>query len=92
MYDHPLWWKSIIIIKNEPEPSNLHGIVLRLGGFHTLINLFEVVDHIMAGYSLWSLLALTYAENAMTHILGANVSYIEGWKAINWNIMVLTKL
>ena len=39
MYDHPLWWKSIIIIKNKPDPSNLHGIVLRLGGFHTLINL-----------------------------------------------------
>ena len=49
MYDHPLWWKSIIIIKNKPEPSNLHGIVLRLNGFHTLINSLEVVDHIMAG-------------------------------------------
>ena len=58
MYDHPLWWKSIIIIKNKPETSNLHGIVLRLGGFHTLISLLEVVDHIMAGWSLWSLLAL----------------------------------
>ena len=30
MYDYPLWWKSIIIIKNKPESSNLHGIVLRL--------------------------------------------------------------
>ena len=58
IYDHPLWWKSIIIIKNKPETSNLHGIVLRLGGFHTLISLLEVVDHIMAGWSLWSLLAL----------------------------------
>ena len=48
MYDHPLWWKSIIIIKNKLEPINLHGIVLTLGGFHTLIDLLEVVDHIMA--------------------------------------------
>ena len=31
MYDHPLWWKSIIIIKNKQ--SHLHGIVIRLGGF-----------------------------------------------------------
>ena len=46
MYDHPFWWDSIIIIKNKPEPSNLHGIVPRL---HTLINLHEVMDHIMAG-------------------------------------------
>ena len=49
MYDHPLWRKSIIIIKNKPEPSHLHGIVLRFGGFHTLISLLEVVAHIMAG-------------------------------------------
>ena len=46
---HPLWWKSIIIIKNKSEPRHLHGIVLRLGVFHTLTNLLEVVDHIMAG-------------------------------------------
>ena len=36
MCDHPLWWKSIVIIKNKPEPSNLHCILLRLCGFHTL--------------------------------------------------------
>ena len=58
VYNHPLWWKSIIIIKNKPETSNLQGIVLKLGGFHTLVSLLEAVDHIMAGWSLWSLLAL----------------------------------
>ena len=46
---HPLWWKYIIITKIKPEPSNLHGIMLRLGGFHTFINLLEVVDYIMEG-------------------------------------------
>ena len=49
MYDHPLSWKSIIIIMNKPEPIHLHGIVGRLGGFHTFISLLEVVAHIMAG-------------------------------------------
>ena len=44
MYDHPLWWKPIITIENKPEPSNLHGILLRLGGFHTLINLLEIAS------------------------------------------------
>ena len=38
-----------MIINNKPEPSHLLGIVLRLSGFHTLISLLEVVDHIMAG-------------------------------------------
>ena len=59
MYDHLLWWKPIIIIKNKPEPSNLHGILLGLGGFHTLINLLEIASWQV---SLWSLLALTYAK------------------------------
>ena len=36
VYDNPLWWKYIIITKNKPKPSNLHGTVLRLDGFHTL--------------------------------------------------------
>ena len=36
MCDHPLRWKSIIIIKNKSEPRHLHGIVQRLGVFHTL--------------------------------------------------------
>ena len=63
MYDHPVWWKSIIIIKNKPETSNLHGIVLRLGGFHTLISLLEVVDHIMAGWSFGHYLHLGWKHS-----------------------------
>ena len=33
MNDHPLWWKSIIIIKSKPEPGNLHDILLKLVDF-----------------------------------------------------------
>ena len=36
MCDHPLWWKSIIIIKNKSEPWHLHGIVLDLVYFTPL--------------------------------------------------------
>ena len=32
-FDQPLWQMAITTIKNKPEP-NLHGIMLRLGGFH----------------------------------------------------------
>ena len=57
MYDHPLWWKSIIIIKNKTETSNLHG------RFHTLISLLEVVDRIMAGWSLGHYLHLGWKRS-----------------------------
>ena len=30
-FDQPLWWKAMLIIEAEPEGSNLHSIVLRLG-------------------------------------------------------------
>ena len=78
MYDHSL---SIIIIKNKPESNNLRGIVLRLGRFHTLINLLEITSWQVRVF-LWSLLALTYAENKVIEILGGDVSYTGWWKAI----------
>ena len=68
-FDQPLWWKAMTIIKNEPEQSDLHGIVLRLGGFHTLLSFLGAVGHIMAGSGLRSLLELIYAENTVNHIL-----------------------
>ncbi len=34
-FDRPLWWKALMIVTTEPEGSDLKGIVLRLGGFHT---------------------------------------------------------
>ena len=43
----------MITIKNKPEPS-LHGIMLRLGGFHTPVNYLEAVS----SSGLWSLLHL----------------------------------
>lgn len=34
-FDQPLWWKALMIVESEPMGSDLRGIVLRLGGFHT---------------------------------------------------------
>ena len=56
----------INITKNKPGPSNLHCIVIRLGGFHTL--------KICLGYWITSwgveslVITLTYAENTVTHL------------------------
>ena len=73
-FDQPLWRMVVKTIKNNPEP-NLHGIILRLGGFHTHVTYIEAVW--VSG--LWSLLAFTYAETTVTHILGGNVY---GWAVI----------
>ncbi len=34
-FDQPLWWKALMIIESESEESDLRGIVVHLGGFHT---------------------------------------------------------
>ena len=68
-------------------------IVPRLGGFHTLnVSFLEVVDHIMVGWSLWSLLALTYTENTGTPIFGGKVSYQDDWDAPTSRLLKVTNL
>ena len=51
-FGQPLWQMGMITIKNNPEP-NLHGVMLRFGGFHTPVSHLEAVS----GSGLWSLLA-----------------------------------
>ena len=58
----------MITINNNREP-NLYGILLRLGGFHTLVSYLAA----MTGSGLWSFLAFTDAENTVPHILGCKV-------------------
>lgn len=33
-FDQPLWWKANMIVESQPETSELHSIVVRLGGFN----------------------------------------------------------
>ena len=51
-FDQLLWWMTMTTIKNKQEPS-LHGIMLRLVGFHTPASYLEAVS----GSGLWSLFA-----------------------------------
>jgi hypothetical protein len=57
------------IIESEPEDSAVRGIVLRLGGFYTLMSFFGSMGHIMAGSGLRRMLELVYAANTVTHML-----------------------
>ena len=73
MCDYSLWWRAMTTSKHKSEPSM--SLCQDLEDSIPCVSFLEVVDLIMAGYSLWSLLALTYAENTVTHIFGGTVSY-----------------
>ncbi len=55
-FDQPLWWKTLMIIKSEPMGSDLRGIILRLGGFHTEMSFLGCIGHLMASSGLQELI------------------------------------
>ncbi len=68
-FDQPLWWKALMIIESEPEESDLRGIVLRLGGFHTEMSFLGSIGHLMDSSGLQEMLESIYAPNAVVHML-----------------------
>ena len=68
-FDQPLWWKALSILESEPLDSDLRKIILRLGGFHTLMSFLGCIGHIMSGSGLQSVLEQVYASNFAIQIL-----------------------
>ena len=68
-FDQPLWWKATQIIESQSEESTLKSIVLRLGGFHTIMSFVGSIGHIMSGTGLEELLETVYAKNTVPHML-----------------------
>lgn len=68
-FDQPLWWKALTIVQSEPVDSKLRSIVLRLGGFHTLMSFLGCIGHLMSGTGLKELLEVAYASNTTTHMM-----------------------
>ena len=68
-FDQPLWLKALMIVRSEPQDSELKSIVLRLGGLHTEMSFLGCIGHIMAGSGLQEVLELVYAKNAVGHML-----------------------
>ncbi len=58
-----------MIVTTEPEGSDLKGIVLRLGGFHTEMSFLGTLGHLKVSTRLQDLLELIYAPNAVVHML-----------------------
>lgn len=68
-FDQPLWWKAMTMIENEPNNSPLKSIIVRLGGFHTLMSFLGSIGHLMQGSGLKELLELVYAPNTVPKML-----------------------
>lgn len=68
-FDQPLWWKAMSIIENEPLDSDLHDVVLRLGGFHIEMSFLGCMGYLMSGSGLEELLEVLYAKNAVLHMM-----------------------
>ena len=63
-FDQPLWLKACGIV----EESGL-GIVVRLGGFHTLMSYLGAIGKVMKGSGIEELFNEVYAENTIQHII-----------------------
>ena len=58
-----------MIVESEPEESDLRGIVLRLGGFHTEMSFLGSIGHLMDSSGLQEMLESIYAPNVVVHML-----------------------
>ena len=83
-----VWWKAMCIVNDEPPESDLKRTVLRLGSFHTQMNLLRSIGHIMKGSGLQEVLELIYANNAVGHILSGKAVQ----RAIRGHFLVNTAL
>ena len=68
-FDQPLWWKSLEVIMSAPANSPLKLVILRLGGFHTLMSFLGSIGHIIEGSGLDYILEQVYAPNTVKHLL-----------------------
>ena len=58
-----------MIVESKPEGSDLRGIVLHLGSFHTEMNFLGCIGHLMDSSGLKEMLETIYAPNAVVHML-----------------------
>jgi hypothetical protein len=63
-FDQPLYLKAVGIALK----SNL-DIVIRLGGFHTLMSFLGAIGHIMRGSGLEEVFGLIFGSNTVEHVM-----------------------
>ena len=68
-FDQPLYWKARKLIENAPKESLVSSVVVRIGGFHTLMSYLGCIGHLMEGSGLEEIMQLIYAQDTVPHIL-----------------------
>jgi len=68
-FDQPLFWKASEIVTEVDDSSPVKEVVLLLGSFHTLMNLFGAIGTLMEGSGLKEILQTIYGDNAVVHML-----------------------
>lgn len=68
-FDQPLYWKSIKIVKDANAGSDLSSLVLKLGGFHTIMSFVACIGHLMDGSGLREILEQIYAKDTVPYLL-----------------------
>ena len=68
-FDQPLYWKAMIIIRSQPDDSDLKCMVRSIGGFHMQMSFLGSIGHLMADSGLHKLLEIAYASNTVSHML-----------------------
>ena len=68
-FDQPLYWKALAILKSSNVSNEIKNVVLRLGGFHTLMSFLGVIEHLMEGSGLQETFCTTYAEHTVRHMM-----------------------
>ena len=60
-----------MIVKSQPDSSDLHSVVVRMGGgdFHAEMSFLGVIEHLMKGSVIDNPLQMIYASNTVDHIL-----------------------
>jgi hypothetical protein len=63
-FDQPLYIKAVDIVQNEQL-----NIVIRLGGFHTLMNFMGALGDVMRGSGLEEAFELLYGKKTVEHVM-----------------------
>ena len=61
--------EALMIVESEPKGSDLGGVVLHLGGFHTEMNFLGCIEHLIDSSGLQEILESIYAPNAVVYML-----------------------
>lgn len=68
-FDQPLFIKVVDLVSQADENDELSSIIVRLGGFHLLMNYMGAVGKIMGGSDLEEMWEEVYAQNAVVHMV-----------------------